>query len=316
MQILVTGGAGFIGSHVVETLLAHGHRVVIVDNFNTAYSPDFKRQNVDRFSSQVILHEADISKPEVMSGVVERHRPQQIIHLAGRAGVRGSQVIPNEYVQSNIVGTANVLKAAQDFGLSRVIVASSSSVYGNTPPPFLEDAPLPQPLSIYAASKQAAELLCQHYTAQGLPITVFRFFTVFGERGRPDMSPYLFTQALLQQQPITLFGDGTQLRDFTYVKDIAQGILAAVHAPTAYPVMNLGHNQPVRVIDFLHELENITGKKAHIRYAPSKSEEMPLTWAHIFRAKQLLGWEPTTSLEQGLENFVHWFKQERLATHL
>lgn len=312
MQILVTGGAGFIGSHVVEALLAQGHQVVVVDNFNAAYPTEFKRSNVNRFSTQIQLHEADISKPAVMDELVRRYRPQQIIHLAARAGVRASQAIPNEYIQSNIVGTANVLKAAKDYGVSRVIVASSSSVYGNNPPPFLEDAQLPTPLSVYAATKQAAELLVQQYQAQGLPVTMFRFFTVFGERGRPDMAPYLFTQALFKEQPITLFGDGSALRDFTYVKDIAEGILRAVNAPTAYPVMNLGHNHPVRVIEFLRILENLTGKKAKINFAPVRAEEMPVTWANIFRAKQNLDWEPKTSLEQGLENFVRWFKQERI----
>lgn len=312
MQILVTGGAGFIGSHVVDALLAQDHQVVIVDNFNSAYPPEFKRSNVNRFATQVILHEADISKPEVMDELVRRFRPQQIIHLAARAGVRASQAQPNEYIQSNIVGTANVLKAAKDHGVSRVIVASSSSVYGNNPPPFLEDAQLPAPLSVYAATKQAAELLVRQYQAQGVPVTMFRFFTVFGERGRPDMAPYIFTQALFQQQPITLFGDGTQLRDFTYVTDITDGILRAVNAQTTYPVMNLGHNQPVQLIDFLHKLERLTDKTAQLKFSPARAEEMPVTWANIFRAKQYLGWEPTTSLDKGLEQFVDWFKRERM----
>lgn len=311
MQILVTGGAGFIGSHVVDALLAQNHQVVIVDNFNAAYPVEFKHSNVNRFLSKVNLHQADISNPQVMQELVRRYRPQQIIHLAARAGVRASQSIPNEYIQSNVVGTANVLKSAQDFGVARVIIASSSSVYGHNPPPFLEDAQLPAPLSIYAATKQAAELLVQQYQAQGLPVTTFRFFTVFGERGRPDMAPYIFTQALFNNQPITIYGDGTQLRDFTYVKDITDGILRAVNAKATYPVMNLGHNHPVQLLSFLRLLEQLTGKTAHLQFAPSRAEEMPVTWANIFRAKQYLGWEPTTSLEEGLGYFVDWFTQER-----
>ncbi|MEK7539721.1 MAG: NAD-dependent epimerase/dehydratase family protein, partial [Patescibacteria group bacterium] len=311
MQILVTGGAGFIGSHVVDALLAQDHQVVIVDNFNAAYPPEFKRSNVNRFGTQINLHEADISKPEVMDALVRRYRPQQIIHLAARSGVRASQLIPNEYIQSNIVGTANVLKAASDFGVRRVIISSSSQVYGNIQPPFSEEAILGKPLSVYAATKQSLETLVQQYVAHGLPVTMFRFFTVYGERGRPDMAPYIFTQALFQQQPITLFGDGSQLRDFTYVKDIVDGILRAVIAPIAYPVMNLGHNQPVKLIDFIQTLERLTGKTAQLIFAPARTEEMPVTWANIFRAKQYLGWEPTTSLDVGLEQFVDWFKRER-----
>lgn len=312
MQVLVTGGAGFIGSHVVDALVARGHSVIVVDHFNDAYPVGFKRQNVNRFPSSVTVVEADIAAPEVMSSLVSRYRPQQIIHLAARAGVRASHLDPQAYIHSNINGTAAVFEAAKQYGVQRVIAASSSSVYGNSTGPFKEEAVLPPPLSVYAATKQSGELLASHYLKQGLPITQFRFFTVYGERGRPDMAPYLFAQALFSGQPITIFGDGQQLRDFTYVGDIVDGILRAVEAPTHYPIMNLGHNQPLPLIDFLKLLERLTGKTAELTYVPARSDEMPMTWANIFRAKQYLGWEPTTDLEHGLSNFLTWFKAERL----
>lgn len=312
MQILVTGGAGFIGSHVVEALVANGHSVVVVDQFNDAYPVKFKRENVNRFPSHVTIIEADIAAPDVMTTLVRTHCPQQIIHLAARAGVRASHLDPQAYIHSNINGTNAVLEAAKQFRVQRVIAASSSSVYGNSPGPFREDATLPPPLSLYAATKQAGELLADHYLKQGVPITQFRFFTVYGERGRPDMAPYLFAHALFRGQPITIFGDGQQLRDFTYISDIVDGIMRAVDAPTHYPVMNLGHNQPIPLLDFLNMMERLTGKNAELRFIPPREDEMPMTWATIFRAKQYLNWEPKTDLEKGLSHFLTWFKTERL----
>lgn len=312
MQVLVTGGAGFIGSHVVDALVARGHLVIVVDQFNAAYPVAFKRQNVHRFPSSVTVVEADIAAPDVMTHLVRTHRPQQIIHLAARAGVRTSHLDPQSYIHSNINGTAEVFAAAHQFGIQRVVAASSSSVYGQAQGPFKEDAALPPPLSLYAATKQAGELLAAHYTQQGLPITLFRFFTVYGERGRPDMAPYLFAQALYTGQPITIFGDGSQLRDFTYITDIVDGILRAVEAPTHYPVMNLGHNQPIPLLDFLKLMERLSSKTTELKFVPARTDEMPMTWASIFRAKQYLDWQPTTSLEQGLSNFLDWFTTNRL----
>lgn len=312
MNILVTGGAGFIGSHVVDALLTQGHTVVVVDEFNAAYPVEFKKHNIQHWNSAVEVVTADIAQPEVMEHLVRLYRPQQIIHLAARAGVRTSHLNPQAYIHSNINGTANVFLAAQRFGVQRVIAASSSSVYGHSPAPFTEDRPLPQPLSLYAATKQSGELLAHHFLNQGLPITIFRFFTVYGERGRPDMAPYLFAKALFQRQPITVFGDGQQLRDFTYIADIVSGILKAVQAPTHFPVMNLGHNQPIPLIDFIHLMERLSGQSAQIQIVPAKPEEMPITWANIFRAKQYLKWVPTTSLETGLTRFLDWFQRQHL----
>lgn len=312
MKILVTGGAGFIGSHVVEALHQHGHSVVVVDDFNDYYSPAVKWQNVLAFPKSIQVVKGDITDAETVEFIFRRHKPHQVVHLAGRPGVRGSQSQADLYVRTNVLGTSLILSAAKNNNVQRVIFSSSSSVYGNSRPPFAEDMPLPSPLSMYAATKQAAELLAEQYSNSGLPVTLFRFFSVYGERGRPDMAPYLFTSAVLHGKPITIFGDGTQLRDFTYVKDIVAGVVAAVEAPTHFGVMNLGNNTPIQTLDFVQQIEKISGKKANLKFAPARREDAAVTWANTFLAKKNLGWEPQTNIDQGLTLFIDWFRTHRL----
>lgn len=311
MLILVTGGAGFIGSNLVDRLVAEGQQIVIVDDFNDYYYSKFKRENIKDFPKSVSVEVADVAAPGVSISLIRKYRPQAVVHLAARAGVRASQGQPNLYVRTNVIGTTELLEASRQYGVGRFVFASSSSVYGDTNPPFSENHTLPHPRSVYAATKQAAEIIVSQYRMNGLSATTLRFFTVYGERGRPDMAPYLFVEALHAGKPFTIYGDGSQQRDFTYVGDIVDGIVRAIHAPHGYDAINLGNNHPVSVNEFVGTLEKIAGKKTNIQYAPARSEEMPLTWANIFRAKQLLGWQPKTPLSTGLERFYSWYTKTR-----
>ena len=306
-KILVTGNAGFIGSNLTERLLKLGDEVVGIDNFNDYYSPKRKEKNIEEFknNSNFTQERADILDKEKLKLIFPQTKPEIIIHLAARAGVRPSLLNPELYWQVNVQGTKNLLDLAKKHKIKQFILASSSSVYGDqTKVPFSEADKLAKPISPYAETKLEAEALCRQ---DNFPVTVLRFFTVYGPKGRPDMAPYLFTKNILKNQPIIRYGDGSTSRDYTYIDDVVKGIIAAVHKPLAYEIINLGNNQPVKLNDFIKTIEKITQKKAKIIEKPRHPADVPSTFADISKAKKLLNWQPKTNLETGLRRFIKWY---------
>jgi UDP-glucuronate 4-epimerase len=315
--VLLTGGAGFIGSHVGQQLLERGDMVVVVDNFNDAYDARLKRNNIaclkkSAQENQLHVYAVDIRDEQALDALFEKHKPNAICHLAARAGVRVSLEIPEEYVTSNILGTLNIFKLAQKYGLKHVVYASSSSVYGDCEQgPFEEGRDVSHPISPYAMTKCACELLAYtYYHVYGIASTGLRFFTVYGPRGRVDMAPFIFMNALYHGNKIQVFGDGSAQRDFTYVADIAQGIIQALDTPAQYQVVNLGRGEPIILRDFIATMEKVVGKKADIQYQPVQVTDVTLTHAQISKAQELLGYEPQVSVEQGLAAMYDWYVNE------
>ncbi len=313
MTILVTGGAGFIGSHLIQALQAAGHSVVNVDEVNDYYDPAFKRQNLALLKPHA-FYEIDVRDAQKLEQVFQENQIDAIVHLGARAGVRHSLQNPELYQTVNYGGTKNLLALANQYQVKQFIFGSTSAVYGHsTPLPFSETATDLVPLSPYAATKLAAEaLLRSEHDRTQLPTTILRFFTVYGERGRPDMAPYLFTEAILKGLPIKKYGDGTSSRDYTYVGDIVAGIMAALAKPFAFEIINLGNNHSVTLNEFIATAERITGKIANLIPSPIQPGEMQHTLANISKAQELLGYQPTTALEQGLQKFVSWYTTNRL----
>jgi UDP-glucuronate 4-epimerase len=314
MKILVTGGAGFIGSHVVRGLLQTGTTVAILDDFNDFYDPQIKRANVKAFNGQAEVIEADIRDASAMKDVVGRGDYDSIIHIAARAGVRPSVQNPSAYIETNVVGTYNLLDAARLAGVGQFLLASSSSVYGMAGKvPFSEDLALPQTLSPYAATKLAAEHLCGSYShLYELAVVVMRFFTVYGPAQRPDLAIHKFTDSIYRGRPIQQFGDGTTRRDYTYVDDIVQGVLGALkYRRTAFEIFNLGENQTTTLTDLIVSIENALGKKAIIEHLPEQQGDMPLTCADIDKARALLGYHPRVKISEGIPKFVDWYLKQQ-----
>jgi UDP-glucuronate 4-epimerase len=312
MKILVTGGAGFIGSHLLEALLADDHSIATIDNFNDFYDPALKRYNFSRVSQRIRLYEADICDQTSISDIVQSEKPDVIIHLAARAGVRPSVRNPELYIRTNVLGTFNLLEAARLSGVGRFVFASSSSVYGATPElPFKETQALLQTLSPYAATKLAGEQLCSNYSyLHGIRTVCLRFFTVYGPRQRPDLSIHRFTHLIAHDQPIEVYGDGSARRDFTYIDDTIQGVLASLRYNGApFDIFNLGENTTIALSDVIQEIESSLGKKATINYLPAIPGDMLRTYADISKAKSLLGYRPSTSLRAGIPRFVEWYLQ-------
>lgn len=314
--ILLTGSAGFIGSHTAHTLLEQGHVVVGLDNLNDYYSPDWKRENLARLSQHqnFTFIEGDILDSQLLDKLATNQKFQTIIHLAARAGVRPSIEQPLLYQQVNVEGTLKLLELARAHHINQFIYASSSSVYGNqTKTPFSETDRCDTPVSPYAATKRATELLAHTYHhLYGIQATGLRFFTVYGPDGRPDMAPYLFTKAILTDQPIKKFGDGSTRRDYTYIDDIVAGVVACLDLQTGCEVINLGNNIPVTLNEFIQTLEDITGKEMQLTQLPMQPGDVTQTYADISKAQQLLGYNPTTSFHEGMTKFVEWFKENRL----
>ena len=314
MKILVTGGAGFIGSHTVDALLARGDEVVCVDNFNDYYSPQQKRRNLEGALTSPLfrIYETDVRDHEALAHIFVNEEPQKVIHLAAMAGVRNSVRFPLLYEEVNVRGTLNLLELASRHRVTNFVLASTSSVYGASKAiPFREDNPAMEPLAPYPATKRACELLAHvFHNLHGLRCTALRFFTVYGPRGRPDMTPYLFTRAISQGQEISLYEDGRPQRDFTYIKDIIQGVLAAGDANLDLEIINLGNSQPVIMRDFVSIIERLVGRKATIISPPLPPSEPPLTCADISKARRLLGYAPTTNVEEGMQEFVEWYRRE------
>ena len=316
MRILITGGAGFIGSHLAEKLLAVGREVVILDDFNDFYDPQIKRANIAGFVKNVTLCHIDLRENDSVRSVFRREKIDAIVHLAARAGVRPSIQHPRLYYDTNVIGTLNLLEAARMTGVERFIFVSSSSVYGASKTiPFSEDEHLTQTLSPYAATKIAGEFLCSTYShLYKMRIVALRYFTVYGPRQRPDLAIHQFTRRICAGQRIDQFGDGTTRRDYTYIDDIIQGTIAAFDYDGAmYDVFNLGESQTIQLKDLISAIENALGKKAKINRLPEQPGDMPRTYADISKAKKLLGYNPTTKLGEGLPRFVDWFlrKQNR-----
>ncbi len=317
-RILLTGGAGFIGSHLAEGLLRRGTEVTIVDNLDEFYSPAWKRINLDeiRRAGPYELSTVDICQTEKLREVVTRARPEAIIHLAARAGVRPSIEQPQLYERVNVAGTLNLLQISRELGVRKFIFGSSSSVYGATSnAPFSEDQVQCKPISPYAATKLAGELLCYTYAHLfGFVAVCLRFFTVYGPRQRPDLAIHKFTALLEAGKPMHIFGDGSTGRDYTYVDDIVAGILAALeYEPTAvdgvrFDVFNLGNSSPVRLSELIEALERATGRTAIREQDPLQPGDVPLTWADISKAQDRLGYRPGTGFSEGIKQFVEWYR--------
>ena len=310
MRILVTGGAGFIGSHLVDKLIATGHEVSILDDFNGFYDPQIKRANLAGVADRARIHEIDLRDADAVNVLFDREKFEAVAHLAARAGVRPSISQPQLYYDTNVGGTLHLLEAARQTGIERFIFASSSSVYGICKEvPFSEEFHLTQTISPYAATKVAGEFLCSTYShLYQMRIVALRFFTVYGARQRPDLAIHQFTRKILAGEPINQFGDGTTRRDYTYIDDIIQGVMAAFdYNGPLYDLFNLGESETIQLKDLIAAIEKKVGKKAKINELPEQPGDVPLTCADISKARKLLGYNPTTPLSAGLPKFVDWF---------
>jgi len=310
MRILVTGGAGFIGSHLAEKLLAAGHDVVILDDFNDFYDPQIKHANIAGFAREVTLYHLDLRDSESVRSLFHREKVNAIAHLAARAGVRPSIQQPRLYYDTNVTGTLHLLEAARVTGVDRFVFASSSSVYGASKTvPFPEDEHLSQTFSPYAATKVAGEFLCSTYShLYNLRVLALRYFTVYGPRQRPDLAIHQFTRRIYAGQPIDQFGDGTTRRDYTYIDDVIQGTMAALqYDGPRFDIFNLGESETIQLKDLIVAIENALGKKAKVNQLPEQPGDMPLTCADISKARKLLGYKPTTRFSEGLPRFIDWF---------
>src|SRR6266496_1911934 len=310
MRIMVTGGAGFIGSHLVEKLLGVGHEVVILDDFNDFYDPQIKQANIAGFAKEVAVCHVDLRENESVRTVFRREKVDVIIHLAARAGVRPSIQSPRLYYDTNVLGTLHLLEAARSTGVERFIFASSSSVYGASKTvPFSEEQHLTQTLSPYGATKIGGEFLCSTYShLYEMRVVALRYFTVYGPRQRPDLAIHQFTRRIYAGQPTDQFGDGSTRRDYTYIDDIIQGTIAALqYDGPMFDIFNLGESETIQLKDLIVAIENALGKKAKINRLPEQPGDMPLTCADISKARKLLGYNPTTKFTEGLPKFVEWF---------
>ena len=304
--VLVTGAAGFIANRVARDLAAE-HKVVAIDNVNDYYDVRLKEHRIEALDG-IEFHRIDIENKAAMQPLFEENQFDAVVNLAARAGVRYSMENPHVYMTTNAHGSLNLLELMREFDVKKYVLASTSSLYAGQEMPFVESLSVNTPISPYAASKKAAEVMAYSYHFLfGIDVSVVRYFTVYGPAGRPDMSIFRFIQWIDQGVPIELFGDGSQSRDFTYVDDIASGTIAALK-PVGYEIINLGGgNQPISMNTVIATLEDLLGKKAKINYRDFHKADLKSTWADISKAKNLLGWEPKISLQEGLENSVKWY---------
>jgi UDP-glucuronate 4-epimerase len=315
MRLLLTGVAGFIASRVAELLLEQGHQVCGVDNMCPAYDLRLKDYRLNRLKGVAGLdfHLADIADRESIAKVWDECGPfGAVVNLAARAGVRQSVTNPWVYVDANVTGTLNLLDLCRRDGVNKFVLASTSSLYGvNNPVPFSEDANTDRPLSPYAASKKGAEAMCfTYHHLYGIDVTVFRYFTVYGPAGRPDMSLFRFVQWIFEDRPLRLYGDGKQSRDFTYVDDIARGTILGLK-PLGHEVINLGSDSPHDLLELIKLIEDETGKKARVELYPMHVADVMATWADVSKAKRLLDWESRYSLKEGVVRLCEWYRENR-----
>ena len=310
-KYLLTGCAGFVGARTAELLLAEGHEVVGVDNLNDYYTPTLKVWRLDRLRQQrgFSFVEMDVGSRAQVEAVFAQHKFDAVINLAARAGVRASMEDPFIYQETNAQGSLNLLECMQKSGCKKLVLASTSSLYAGRTPPFRESDPVDTPISPYAATKRAAEVMAYTYHhLYKIDVSIVRYFTVYGPAGRPDMSPLRFINWIDSGRPLTVFGDGQQKRDFTYIDDIARGTILALQ-PVGYEIFNLGGGrQPVSLLDFIGAIERSLGKKAVLDFKPFHQADMVETAAVIEKARTRLGWEPQVDLAEGVENTVRWFK--------
>lgn len=312
--ILLTGGAGFIGFHTARVLLKRGDRVLIVDNFNDYYDPKVKRDRIlelQKEFSDLAVYEIDLSGYEALEKVFQDNKIDKVCNLAAQAGVRYSLTNPFVYVNSNIVGFVNILELCRHYSVKDLVFASSSSVYGtNKKMPFSESDRVDNPISLYAASKKSnEEMAFTYHHLFGLNCTGLRFFTVYGPWGRPDMALFLFTKAILSGEPINVFNNGEMARDFTYIDDIVSGVIASIDKGFAYEIFNLARGESVRLLDYISELENNLGISAKMNMMPIQPGDVPKTSADIAKAREMLGYEPKTSVGEGVKRFAEWYRE-------
>jgi len=312
-QYLVTGAAGFIGARTSELLIKAGYTVVGIDNMNDAYDPRVKEYRLRKLQALpgFTFHKLDISNKSVIDPFKE-DKFDGVINLAARAGVRASVKDPWVYVESNMIGTLNMLEICRQTGTKKFIIASTSSIYGEDPPyPTPESASSSEPLQPYAASKKGAEAMCHAYHhLYGIDVTVVRFFTVYGPAGRPDLSIFRFVKWISEGQPVRVNGNGEQSRGFTYIDDIARGVIAALR-PLNYEVINLGGHEVITINNLIKLIEEVVGRKAIIEYGPPDLADMRSNWADVTKAGELLGWEPQFNMRSGIEKLVAWYNAER-----
>jgi UDP-glucuronate 4-epimerase len=308
MKVLVTGVAGFIGMHCAQRLTARGDEVVGVDNLSPYYSVQLKRDRLQQL--RIAFHEMDIADNAALSALFEREKPEAVLHLAAQPGVRYSLENPAVYVQTNLVGFANLLECCRRHPPRHLVFASSSSVYGTNPVPWSESQNVDHPVSLYAATKKSNELMAHVYSHLfGLHATGLRYFTVYGPWGRPDMSAMLFADAILEGKPIAVFNHGDMQRDFTYVDDIVEGTLRVLDRPQRHAIYNIGNHQPVGLLDYIAALERALGKKARLEMKPMQPGDVKSTYADTTALARAVGFAPSTPLEQGLQRFAAWYRQ-------
>ncbi len=311
---LVTGGAGFIGSHAAEAFLAEGHRVVSLDNLDPYYDLELKRRNLQQALEHEAYHfvEGDIRDARLVKSLLREEAITHVVHLAAKAGVRPSILDPQGYMSANVEGTLTLLEAVRERRVERFIFGSSSSVYGAASQvPFREDQDISRPISPYAASKVACEAYCYTYHHLfSIPMVVLRFFTVYGPRQRPDLAINKFVRLLSGGEPIPMYGDGTSSRDYTFISDIVAGVIAASDADLDFEIINLGSSSPIKLIDMIHAVGKALNVAPRIEQQPMQPGDVPRTYASVEQAERLLGWRPTTTLEEGLKEFIAWVKRQ------
>ncbi|TBR41251.1 NAD-dependent epimerase [Marinomonas agarivorans] len=324
MKFLVTGAAGFIGMYVCKRLLEQGHYVVGLDNLNTYYLPKLKQHRLDQLFpyDNFTFIKKDLADRDAIAALFKEEQFQRVIHLAAQAGVRYSLEAPFDYVDSNLVGMMTILEGCRHNKVEHLVYASSSSVYGmNTKVPFSESDTVDHPVSLYAATKKSNELMAHSYShLYGIPTTGLRFFTVYGPGGRPDMAPWLFTEAILNDRPIKVFNQGKMMRDFTYIDDIVEGVIRIQEvipelnesnetgSTAPYKIFNIGNNQPIQLSEFIEAIESACGKQAEKILMDMQPGDVPKTYADTAQLETAVGYKPSTTIQEGMVKFVEWYK--------